>query len=608
MKIPSLTEIINKGKESTVRFPVVLFFAFAGTLVSLYLAENGFRNNDFLPYLEKIILCCALAIPLQISLGILSERLQLGRYHWLAVNFAGFVFILPYYFLLPATLTGIHYISSFVFSLAFHLCVSYIAFIAKNNTPAFWEFNKALFLRFITAVFYAMVLYAGLSIALLSAQFLFNIDIKGERYFQLYIIIVGVFNTWFFIAGIPKSYAEQHKSYPNALRVFSHFILIPLVLLYLLIVYLYMAKIIILWEWPVGWVSNLVAGVSGVGIFSLLLIYPLSALPGNDLIKKYQKAFYVMLIPLSVLMLLAVFRRVNDYGFTEYRYYAMLTALWIAAIALYMLLNKRNNIKAIPFSLSILLVFTLIGPWSSFNISKTSQINRFEKVLAKNNLLADGKIIPKEDHVDIDHLDMAEINSIAEYLVGTHGTSSLQPFFTHNLDSLTKEQGRYAKTYTILASVNLSYYRGNIHDKETGKSFYLSAENETEKVIHISGYDYQLSYAAHLYYRDNDNAKKYLLGENNLEVSFDLRTTELILKLDAKPAFKIQLEEIIRNAIAYSEKHTYNAYSIPTELLTIEKKGTQAGIKLLISSASGSYTNEKLNLSDIRLSLYVSLQ
>jgi hypothetical protein len=107
---------------------------------------------------------------------------------------------------------------------------------------------------------------------------LFQVDIKDKYYFDLFIIISGIFNTWFFLSGVPENLPslEDETSYPKGLKIFTIYVLLPLVCIYLVILYAYAGKILITTQWPVGWVAYLVIAFSIFGILSFLLIYPLA--------------------------------------------------------------------------------------------------------------------------------------------------------------------------------------------------------------------------------------------------------------------------------------------------------------------------------------------
>src|SRR5690554_7276939 len=109
--------------------------------------------------------------------------------------------------------------------------------------------------------------------------------------------MIGFFNTWFFLSGIPEKLDQSEGAYPpKELKVFAQYILLPLLAVYLLILYGYGAKIVLIWDWPRGIVSYLIICVAVLGITTFLLLYPYSRLEGTNWIKKSTLAFYCLLI------------------------------------------------------------------------------------------------------------------------------------------------------------------------------------------------------------------------------------------------------------------------------------------------------------------------
>ena len=109
-------------------------------------------------------------------------------------------------------------------------------------------------MRFLLAYLYSNVLFLGLAIALASADHLFGFDVEENNYLYLFAIIAGVFNTWVFLAGVPKDLntLNQTTDYPKGLKLFTQYILLPLVSLYFVILIAYELKITIEWNWPRG--------------------------------------------------------------------------------------------------------------------------------------------------------------------------------------------------------------------------------------------------------------------------------------------------------------------------------------------------------------------
>ena len=210
---------------------------------------------------------CYLAMLLFIAISIYSERRNLNRIVAILLSLAGIAIIIGYYFSLPPQFMTISFTRFVLFTIALHLLIAFIPFLSKGEVNGFWQYNKIIFLRILTSALYTVVLYLGLSLALLAIEKLFNVNIRGKIYTDLWILLAGIFNTWFFLSGLPANFAELElkKDYPKGLKIFTQYVLLPLISVYLLILYAYMFKIIINAQWPVGWVSYLVIGFSIAG-------------------------------------------------------------------------------------------------------------------------------------------------------------------------------------------------------------------------------------------------------------------------------------------------------------------------------------------------------
>jgi hypothetical protein len=129
------------------------------------------------------------------------------------------------------------------------------------------------------------------------------------------------------------------------------------------------------------------------------------------------------MIPAIVMLLLAIERRIGQYGITENRYFLMVLSVWLAAIAVYFIASRQRFIKVIPVSLCILAFGTSLGPWGAYSVSRRSQTHRLEKLLQANNILVDGHIVAAPRPVADE--DQREISAITRYLVERH---SAKPF------------------------------------------------------------------------------------------------------------------------------------------------------------------------------------
>ena len=417
-KLPSLATLWSNTLKVFVRFPLEAIIALVCTIV-WYVALDKMNDADVTAELIKFIFVGNLALTLLLSIDLYSEVNAIeGMKKWIFRVLALALCTGLFFWLKPSFYDAdIYRIALLAF--AFHLLVAFAPFIGRGSLDGFWEYNKSLFLRFLASALYAGVLYVGLAAALAAIDALFNVKIDWVVYMRLFALVVAGFSTLFFLAGVPS--VEELKSdevnYPKGLKLFTQYVLIPLMTIYLAILLVYEVKIIIAWEFPKGMVSLLILGYAVFGILSLLLIYPIKNKEGFGWIKLFSKFFYLMMIPLVILLLLAIWKRVSNYGITESRYILICLAAWLSLITLYFLISKKQNIKVIPASLCVLALLAVYGPQSAFSVSRYSQLSRLRYLM---------------EHKAADD-DRAQVVS---YLVKKHGLSSLQAFTKVDLEAM----------------------------------------------------------------------------------------------------------------------------------------------------------------------------
>src|SRR5690606_3905822 len=101
---------------------------------------------------------CNLGLTLLLALDTYAESKEItAKFKWIlriiALGFlVGLYFLLdPYKYLIDVFRIGL-------LAFAFHLLVAFSPFIGRGSLDGFWQYNKALFLRFLISVFYAAVL------------------------------------------------------------------------------------------------------------------------------------------------------------------------------------------------------------------------------------------------------------------------------------------------------------------------------------------------------------------------------------------------------------------------------------------------------------------
>jgi hypothetical protein len=343
------------------------------------------------------------------------------------------------------------------YALASHLLVAFLPFFRKNTLNGFWQYNKSLFLRAFTTILYTGVLFAGLSGAIAAIQELFDVEFTAKIFAYLWFVMAFPVSALIFCAGVPLAddidALESSDDLPSGLRLFVQFVLLPLVVVYLCILYAYMGKIILSWTLPQGWVTILIMVFSVVGMLAMLLVHPFQQLTEHAWIKVITKNYYRSLLPLLVLQYVAIFTRISDYGFTSARWAVVAITAWLTFITVYKVFFKGKNIILIPSTLFIVAILFLIGPLSHKSISvwsQTAKINRLVKTL--NLIDAKGKLKVYKANATTDSL-MGEIYSATRYLNRNHQCTGLEPFINFPTESeIIKEMKSTFVGETVIAA------------------------------------------------------------------------------------------------------------------------------------------------------------
>tara|TARA_B110000211_G_C14066823_1_gene548049 strand:- start:536 stop:2428 length:1893 start_codon:yes stop_codon:yes gene_type:complete len=611
MKLPSISYILQSAKKSFSRFPSTIISALIVTVISIYMIEISDEMENFSP-LMNICLTFGLGISLYLAVSLYAEKNKVNsKLKWGSFLLATIVLLLIHNTLPASEVEAskiVPYINFTIYSIISHLLVAFLPYFNSKQENGFWNYNKGLFIRFATVYLYALVLYAGFAFSLFSLDLLFDIDLHYELFGELWIFISVLFSSWFFVSGIPENLDDLEKEleYPKGLKTFGQYILLPLVILYCVILFAYGAKIVLVWDWPKGMVTYMISAYSVLGILTFLLLYPWGKLEESAWVKKFSKLFYILMLPLVVLLFFAVSIRISEYGITINRYLVVVMGIWLAMVSLYFSVGK-TNIKFVPTSLSAILIVMMVGPWGMFSISEKSQSERLIELLEKNDLLVDGKIIsePKwqmngdgnfiykseyKNQELIEREDYLQVESIVDYLEDYHGFSAIYHIFKQNIDSLITEakieSNWVSEDRVIMETLGLDF---NTWKYETKEAEVLPSNRHEYSIANnldftdISGYDYYLrefvySHSKELFNINGGNFDMYIdsldfiLSIDNIEKEkVDLGLKEITEKLLDKYGTNYWIDNISLSDMTYiTESEDYNIKVIYTMIQTEE--------------------------------------
>jgi len=480
-KLPSLQNVLSAIQKTVLRFPLEIIAAISGTIFALILNEISY-NHPNREFYQKAIMSSSLCLVLFLSVSLFFISANKNKILRFVTSLILGSLVVAFVFSFRDEITQTEFQQFFVLNIALHLLVSFAGFLPKKyNQDEFWEFNKQLFLRILTAGLYSVVLYCGLALAILAVEKLFKFDFYDNIYLYIFLAIAGIFNTIFFLSGIPEINNEEANlqlNYPKGLKNFTQYVLLPLISLYLVILICYEAKILITLSLPVGWVSYLVLAFAITGILSFLLVHPIANENGNLWMRTFSRWFYFLLIPLLGLLFWAILYRIDLYGFTHERYYVLLLSIWLAVVVAYFLIQKHPKIKFIPISMCIAGLFSIVGPQSANSVSKCSQLSRFENYLQKGK---NTKLTFEEEQ---------ELSSIVYFLDRNYGVEVMLPYADKKLEVLYKKDKDPGIT-EIMESLGYEYQSEYAKRDNLNDSFnYYFYENNENSIDNIHGYDF----------------------------------------------------------------------------------------------------------------------
>lgn len=594
LKKLSLRQVFADWFDMVKRFPVLVGITILGTGVGLYLTEMNTRPEP--DWLIKFMLMTVLSAPLSLALFLLSERFKWNQLvRWLLQMGMVLVLVL-YYFLLPAKMSGFD--GQYGLQYGFFNAIAYISllvlpFLKKDESVGVWRYVEKLIIRlFVTGVF-AVTLFAGLALSVWSIQYLFELHWQDTIYLDIWIGVVGIFATWFFLSRYPRNAQDflKEQEYPKVLRIFVQFILIPLLCIFFLILYTYVGKILITWNWPLGGVANWILAFSIAGVLAYMIGYPMIEKGEQKWLHKFFLYFFILILPLTIVLFMAIGMRIRQYGITEKRYLVTLFGIWLLGISLYYILSHKKNIQVIPISVAAVLLFSVSGPWGASAVSMRSQISELENLLMKHSILVDGKIQKVQDEKTIPQEERASISSKINYIINNGGVEKIRPWFTVDLNKPffnpekveNQEVNRYEMVQNALSNMGIKevYY---IDQSNSYFSFYNS-QMDANTATELQGYSY-LS-PIRVYENSPQPVEGVVNFANGKALKLHLKDGQLSIEPNKfSPELTIDLVGYVQKLVG-TYGTTLRGNEVLSKEFTVSGENNLLKVRILITSISG---------------------
>ena len=612
-KIKNILPDMKKGVE---RFPLTILCGIIVFLLSVYVIENSdMKNHNLLSEIHKMLTLIGLSLPLTAALELIREKYLSDKNKCIirvlnVVITVIFIIFYRFYYLNGKDKAGILILNNIEKLIAtgiiFFLLFLLVPIIGKKDEEE--KYFQSVVVDKTVTILYSMVLFLGLTAVFLTVDGLSLIKLKEQIYIEIWLFVVFVFAMIFFASKLKKvdenlEEYEIHKIF----RFLIYFIVIPLITIYTGILYIYFGKMLITKSWPQGLVSHLILWYT---IFSLFIMIMVTPMREKDLAAKaFKKYFPFVSVPLLILSIVSISKRISQYGVTELRYFIVLLAIWLIFCMVSSIFKARLSV--ILISLIAVVYISVFSPINNRRITIMSQNKRLERILIKHGLLKDGKLVKNSG---LNENQKYEITDVLNYILGIRdrkdGVGNLYPF--------GKEDGKpYKKIEEFEKEIGIddSWYKYKYSASEYFTVFVINENmlnNQNNNIEEVKGYEYIISGLDGYNFQEN-SVKEYYgkypvkISKNNISV-YNENKEELI---------KIEISEILKGILNKPEiqqrinkpKEEIKDSVVPENILEFigENEKVKYRIKMKQISVRGE-ENKKAEITNYYYNFYYSVK
>ena len=543
-------------KKAIERFPLTVFCSAVVFILSVYLVENPeLKNENLLNELHKMVILLGMSIPLTLALELAREKYLSGKNRWV-IRFVNalitliFIIFYRFYYLSgknsSSTLDSLEQLMAT--GIIFFLCFLLVPVIGKKDEEE--KYFQSVIVDKTVTILFSVVLFLGLIAVFATIDGLSLIKLDSNIYIETWLFVVFVFSVIFFLSKL-KKVDESLENYEihKIFKFLIYFIVIPLITTYTGILYVYFGKMLITRSWPQGLVSHLILWYTIFSLFIMIMVTPMAK--KDSVARVFKKYFPFASLPLLVLSIVSISKRISQYGVTPSRYFVVLLAMWLIFCMVSSIFKARLSV--ILISLITVVYISVFTPVNNRRITLMSQNKRFEKILVKHGLLKDGKLVKKPE---LAKEKKYEVTDVLNYILGINDRrndiENLKPFGKAG-GKPYKDREEFEKSlgidttwyqYSDFVSIGDSYFV----TFGINENVLVSQYNGIEEV---KGYDYAIT-NLESYFTDNNNVKEFF-GKYPVKLSQEGIAVYDGKIEDNKELIKVNMPEIVDKIIKNPE-------------------------------------------------------
>lgn len=264
---------------------------------------------------------------------------------------------------------------------------------------------------------------------------------------------------------------RNERTAGKAFKILFLYIMFPLYIILLTLLYAYLFKSVIVQELPRGQINWF---VSFATCFYFVFYYTLREYKENLFIKWFYKIGGIILFPLIVIQCVSFKIRVDAYGFTELRYASLLYIIFSVTAILCTVIKKGKIANWNLIILGGFILLATVSPLNMIDVPYKKQLNRMEHVLKKYKMF-DGKLLDYNADEIEKNMSVDDRKVLFDSFSYIFFSSLPKPQWLEKYDSKYDTKANFENIFSIKPNIE-----ENIH-----RYYYLSQEIK----IDISAYN-----------------------------------------------------------------------------------------------------------------------
>ena len=585
----NVKKLLLHFKSGFERFPITIILAFLHFITGIYIAEvRSFQSDEFV----EVNLLLFGSIFITAMFEMLYEKYFYKQNRWLVRGiYSAITFVISIIFFVEYLRTNDYY-NIYYFTLIPISIVLFLLIPILKKRENKEKYLQSVFSNFVITGVFAAVLWIGVEIILTTVNYLF-FNSGDSLFFRLttysFWFITEVFGASLFLSLLKKPDDNlENYEFPFIFNLLIKFVIIPLIIIYTGVLYIYMMKVLISMHLPKGLISHLVLWYTAFSVAVMILITPFTQ--KDKFFENFKKYFPYFSIPLIFASLFAVFQRTYQYGITENRYYVLISIFWLLfCMILYI---RKMNITGIFISLITCLVISVYTPLSAKNVSNFSQSQRLKRMLVKYEALKGGKI--SKITQKLNNSEGSQIYTTLQYISDNSTIAKLN--FKNEKGEVYSTLGDLEKGLDVKESWKDYYYRsddeGNYEERKVVTYKVKNSEN-AEIISDITGYDNFISYK-NVYNDGSTNqeneSEKYKIILKNKTITINSKDRAELAKINYEDAVKQIVSKLRTSKLPVTSD---TVYEVPQKDLEYIGKIGKINYKISLRSINEEIINGK---------------